>query len=80
MESIMMKVWKIRSWNWFFESKPQIEQETQGEQTVKIASSSKPSGLTKELPDDVEMLQGHQPAIDFVLYLQQTGSIIALAN
>ncbi|KAL3934674.1 MAG: hypothetical protein SGBAC_009656 [Bacillariaceae sp.] len=52
------------------------EQETQMEQMVERASSSKSSKPLEE----VEMLQGQQPAIDFVLYLQQTGSIIALAK
>ncbi|CAJ1960030.1 unnamed protein product [Cylindrotheca closterium] len=56
------------------------EQETQAEENVEVASSSKPSGLTSKPSGDAEMLQGHQPAIDFVLYLQQTGSIIALAK
>jgi len=56
------------------------EHETHLEQAAERESSSKPSGLTNEPPEDVEMIQGHQPAIDFVLYLQQTGSIIALAK
>lgn len=56
------------------------EQEKQAEETAEIESSSKPSGLTNEPSDDAEVLQGHQPAIDFVNYLQQTGSIIALSK
>jgi len=56
------------------------DQESQSAQIVERNSSSTPSGPTNESPNDIKVVQEHHPAIDFVLYLQQTGSIIALAK
>jgi len=63
---------------------PEIYEETQkasGSKSIESTSEKKlePPGESAGSKDD-EIVQNQQPTIDFVLYLQQTGSIIALAK